>query len=177
MHSHCIIDNSFWLLGDGKSINFWLFDWSGVPLVNLFNIPPHIHQNLKSTTVNEYIVDYEWNIPDSLQELYPTLLQHVNKVMIPAEFKEDQFIWKHTTSGDLSLKDAFSFSSITGQQKHWAKIIRSTDMPPSKSFMFWRLIYRKMPVETQSGAPVSEELCTRNVLYLKKILKVIISFV
>ena len=49
-----IRDNTTWLLGDGKNINFWWDNWSGVPLTVLLNIPDHYQQHLHST-VNDFI--------------------------------------------------------------------------------------------------------------------------
>jgi hypothetical protein len=39
-----------------------------------------------------------------LQMAFPNLLQHISQVIIPMERKEDELIWKHSNSGDLSMK-------------------------------------------------------------------------
>ena len=79
--------------------------------MDLFHIPHHIHQNLKSV-VNDYIVNNQWSLPGSLQALFPYFLHQISNAVIRINFKVDQFIWKHSTSGDLSLKDAYSFSLL-----------------------------------------------------------------
>lgn len=108
-------------------------------MVELFNVPRHIHKKLQST-VNEYIINNRWSIHAGLKAIFASLLQHVNKVVILEDDKDDALIWKHTTSGELNLKDAFSFIYGNGQQKQCAKIIWTADIPPSKSFTVWRLI-------------------------------------
>jgi hypothetical protein len=49
-------DNTIWLLGNGENINFWTDNWCGTSLVDFFNIPDHISQNL-SSAVSDYLVN------------------------------------------------------------------------------------------------------------------------
>jgi hypothetical protein len=55
--------NSFWNLGNGQDINFWLDNWCGEPLVEMLQIPPHIHNSLTSS-MDMFITNHEWSIPD-----------------------------------------------------------------------------------------------------------------
>lgn len=134
-----IIDNSSWLLGNGDSINFWLDDWCGGPLVHMLNIPPYLHQNLHAYG-SDFIRNSQWRILLDLQNMFPSLLQHVTSAFIPLSLREDEFSWKHNTSGTLSMKEAFQFISPIGTQRNWAKLIWNTVIPPSKSFLIWRAI-------------------------------------
>jgi ribonuclease HI len=140
-----ILENSFWLLGNGKDINFWNDNWCGCSLADLFNIPPHISQNLLST-VSDYINNGAWHFPNQL-------LQHYNfgfliqRTTIPFADSQDQLIWIHTDSGNLQLKDAYSFKLPQFQDLPWAKLIWSSDIPPSKSLFVWRLMNAKIPTD------------------------------
>ena len=42
-------------------------------------------------------------------------------------------IWKSTSSGCLTLKDAFLHNSTSGQGVKWTKQVWNQDIPPSKS--------------------------------------------
>jgi len=49
------------------------------------------------------------------------------------------------TVEDLTFNEAFLFKYGIGQNIHWAKAIWSPDIPPSKSFLAWRLMHNKVP--------------------------------
>jgi ribonuclease HI len=140
-----ITDNAIWLLGNGEDINFWNDNWCGTTLVDFFNIPSQIGQNL-SSSVSDYIVDGSWSFP-------PQLLQNYNfsiitqRVTIPLDAVQDNLVWMHTDSGNLQLKDAFLFKSQQLQDLHWANVIWSPDIPPSKSLFIWRLMHDKVPTD------------------------------
>ncbi|GAU31405.1 hypothetical protein TSUD_370540 [Trifolium subterraneum] len=141
-----IKDNSAWILGDGEDINFWNDNWCGTPLAEFFNIPLHVRPLLTST-VSDYLVDGQWSIPEQLSHAFPQLCNTLNQVTIPLEHAPDQLLWKHTDSGDLSLKDAYGFKMQNFDELHWATIIWNTDIPPSKSFLVWRLMHNKVPTD------------------------------
>jgi ribonuclease HI len=60
---------------------------------------------------------------------------------------QDKLLWKHTDSGDLELKQAYSFKLQQFQDLPWAKLIWNQAIPPSKSLMVWRLMHQKMPTD------------------------------
>lgn len=63
-------------MGHGKSINLWTHYCSDVPLVNVFNIPANVHHNLKAI-VSDFIVNSQWCRPLCIQQLFPSLLNHI----------------------------------------------------------------------------------------------------
>jgi hypothetical protein len=142
-----IADNSIWLLGNGENINFWKDNWCGTSLVELFNIPDHISQNLTST-VSDYIVNGTWCFPPQLLQSF-NISSIIHKVVIPLDPTPDKLLWIHTDSGNLHLKDAYSFKLQQFQDLHWAKVIWSPDIPPSKSLFVWRLMHDKVPTDEQ----------------------------
>ncbi|MCI07080.1 reverse transcriptase, partial [Trifolium medium] len=76
--ANTILENTTWLLGNGRHINFWLHNWSGVTLVDMLHIPQHLHRHLQST-VADIRTDNHWNIPMELQDLFPNLMNHLNQ--------------------------------------------------------------------------------------------------
>jgi hypothetical protein len=85
--------------------------------------------------------------PFGSSNMFPSLLQRVTSTVIPLSPREDEFLWKHNTSGTLSMKEAFNFISPIGTQRNWAKLIWNTAIPPSKSFLIWRAIHKKIPTD------------------------------
>jgi hypothetical protein len=141
-----IKDNSIWLLGNGENINFWLDKWCGDPLVEQLHIPVQFRHSL-SSSVSDFIFNGHWNIPSQLSTMFSNLNSIVSKVLIPMEACNDNFLWKHSDSGDLELKQAYIFKSQHVQDLHWAKQIWNIAIPPSKSLMVWRLMHDKMPTD------------------------------
>ncbi|GAU29492.1 hypothetical protein TSUD_65280 [Trifolium subterraneum] len=140
------MDNSRLQLGNGSKINFWNHDWCGSALSSLFNFPHHVQPNLHST-VSDYIANQQLHIPWQLQQSFPSLISHVTKVTIPIEEKQDQLIWKHSKSGVLSLKDAYHFTSPARPKLDWTRFIWNAAIPPSKSFMMWRLFHNRLSTD------------------------------
>jgi len=100
-----------------------------------------------SSKIQDFITDYHWSIPISVQIKFPQLGPILDQVCIPKVPLEDKLVWKHSTSGCLTFTEAFSHKTSIGQNMHGAKIIWSIDIPPSKSMMVWRLMHDKLPTD------------------------------
>lgn len=57
----------------------------------------------------------------------------------------DQLIWPNSRDGKLTTKTAFSFFHRSQINLVWPFIIWCPCIPPSHSFIFWRLMHRKLP--------------------------------
>ncbi|CAJ2663194.1 unnamed protein product [Trifolium pratense] len=102
--------------------------------------------------VSDFIFDHQWHIPMDIQTAFPQLLSYLQQFFIPFEDKEDFLIWNHTTSGELTMKDAYHFFSNPGPTASWSKTIWNIAIPPSKSFLVWRLFHHKMPTDDALSA-------------------------
>jgi hypothetical protein len=140
------MNNTIWLLGDGKEINFWNDNWCGTILSKQLHIPVHI-SHLLTSTVSDFIVNGSWSIPSQVSLVYPSLSSFVSHVTIPFEHSQDRLLWKHTDNGDLQLKAAYQFILQQFHDLNWAKQIWSIDIPPSKSMFVWRLMHEKVPTD------------------------------
>ncbi|CAJ2678215.1 unnamed protein product [Trifolium pratense] len=141
-----VVENSVWLIGKGEKVNFWNDDWCGRPLVHLLQIPLHLHSSINAP-ISDFIFNYQWNLPIDLELAFPNLRQIVQKVTILIEDKMDKLLWKESTSGELSLKDAFLYKAPVGNNLGWAKSIWSKDIPHSKSLFVWRLMHDKIATD------------------------------
>jgi ribonuclease HI len=138
------LENSMWLIGDGTRVFYWTDNWLGVPLLDALAIP---HISPLDTKVSDLILDKEWVIPPLLFELAPWLVEEVRGVTLPLEPLEDCFVWKHSKDGFLSAKDAYLHLNKPGLVLHWAELIWQNFIPPSHSFVAWRLILNKLPTD------------------------------
>jgi ribonuclease HI len=162
-----IAENSIWLLGNGENINFWNDNWCGTILSEHYNIPSQTKQLLTST-VSDYIANGHWAIPPQMELEFLNLSSIVNQAIISLETCPDSLLWQHTDSGSLELKDAYNFKMPQLQDLFWAKYIWSSDIPPSKSFMVWRLMHEKMPTDENlmtrgCAIPSMCNLCSKQV--------------
>jgi ribonuclease HI len=79
--------------------------------------------------------------------MFSNLSAIIHNVSIPLEDSSDKLLWKHSDSGDLELKQAYSFKLQQFQELPWAKRIWNLAIPPSRSLMVWRLMHHKMPTD------------------------------
>jgi len=91
--------------------------------------------------------NYKWNIPFSVLFAFPNLPQFINHIIIPKPQLQDDLIWKGAPSHSLTFKEAFTFKSPISQKLQWAKTIWSPHIPPSKSFLAWRIMQDWMPTD------------------------------
>jgi len=141
-----IQDNVTWKIGNGESIRLWLDSWCGEPLATYLNIPDHLHHLLQSK-LSTYLMDHRWSVPQVFLNAYPQLQLKLFLTTVPNTYKEDKIIWKPSHDGNLSFKDVYMFHTPQPQHLNWAKLIWHASIPPSKSFLVWRLFHDKLPTD------------------------------
>lgn len=89
-HLQTAIEKSKWVLGDGKSINFWLDSWlpDCPTITELLNLPSSVLHLFKST-VSTFISENSWKIPAELSTHHPAISDAINKVFIPVNPGQD----------------------------------------------------------------------------------------
>jgi len=83
-----IKSNSFWNLGNGQDINFWLNNWCGAPLSETLQIPHNLHDSL-TASVDMFIVDLNWYVPDCVSLQTHAWWDHIPH-QIGADFTRDR---------------------------------------------------------------------------------------
>jgi len=141
IHISTITTNSSWIIGTGENINLWSDNWLGEPLLDLLQIDTSIH-DLFSDTVADVTDNGNWNFPGAL---LPHIASRLDSVVLPTSPLSDLLIWMHTTDGKFTAKCARIFPTPTAPVLHWAEIIWRPCIPPSHSFILWRLVHGKMP--------------------------------
>lgn len=129
----------------GKKINFWNDKWLDLALVQKMNLPSSFHASLKAT-VNDFISDYKWNIPSFLIVKVPHIVEEIQQVVIWEACAEDVLVWNHTESGSLSFKEAYDYLFPVQNTCSWGKLIWNISIPPSKTFLLWRILLKRVPL-------------------------------
>jgi len=166
MEFQIVRENSTWLVGDGNQINFLFDSWCGDPLQHSLNASTDlIHEYPQK--LSAYIANCALNLPTSLAQVFPDLRRIVNQVTLLVNDQHDCLVWKHSTSGNLTLKNALEFKKHHFPKFAWTKSIWSMDIPPFKSFLAWRLMHNKLPTNDNLATrgcslPSMRSLCKTN---------------
>jgi len=140
-----VFENSIWIIGNGENINLWLDNWMGVTLVSALNSPPHLFPHL-TAKLQTVITNGRWQLPHSILE-YPLVADNILKITLPTTPLPDRRVWIHAADGNLSAKLVFQFLHHSPAKLDWASIIWRPCIPPSHSFVFWRLMLSKLPMD------------------------------
>jgi len=141
-----IYDHSTWSVGNGKNIFFWIDKWLDRAIFEHWNIPPSLHDSL-DMKVSECIMEGSWCLPDFLVTRDPDLANSIIKITLPVEDVLDRLNWHHAIDGVMTSKLAYTFLAGTGNKIPWHKLVWNVYTPPTRSFITWRWIHDKLPID------------------------------
>lgn len=98
-------------------------------------------------TVKNFIQNGNWYVPQWLLDRNPSLSQELNQITIPHAHKNDEMMWSSSDSGYLSLKEAYSMLQTHSPTLIWGNKLWNKVVPPSRSFLIWRIIHDKIPTD------------------------------
>jgi ribonuclease HI len=139
-------ENTRWLIGTGDDILFWLDTWLDKSLADSFNFPTAAYP-LLTAKVSSFIFNYEWKLPASIAQQDASLASQIHLITIPKTPVADRLVWRSSTDGCLSAKQAFQHLYPPQQAASWANWIWHNFVPPSSSFIAWRCFHDKMPTD------------------------------
>jgi hypothetical protein len=120
-------------------------NWLGNSLVELLHIPPAIHNQLRAT-VADIIVDGALLLPAAALNA-PEVAVLVADIILPTDPLPDSLVWLHSSYGKLTSKLALNFLKPVVVTLPWAAAIWNSCIPPSHSFILWRIMHGKMPTD------------------------------
>ncbi|GAU27921.1 hypothetical protein TSUD_160160 [Trifolium subterraneum] len=99
-----IMNNTFWLLGDGRDINFWNDSWCDNPLSEQLCIPDHISHSLSSTfnSMEDMwkLCDLNWS-PQCKITITAAIINLINTLWLvrnQARFNNNFILWRSAIS-------------------------------------------------------------------------------
>jgi len=137
--------NSLWIVGTSERIYFWTDNWLGETVVDLIQLDSVFHAHLHGK-VSEVIVNGGWHLPAALR-YFGDIQSRLNALVLPTIHLPDELVWAHAPDGLLTAKTAVSFLRPAAALLPWADSIWCSVVPPSHSFIFWRLHHKKMPTD------------------------------
>jgi len=117
----------------------------GTPLVSLLNPLVHMYSSL-TTKLSSVMVNGKWKIPKPLID-FPTVVEQTLNITLPITPLSDKRVWKHAADGILNARLAHMFLRPPLVRLDWSAVIWRTCIPPSHSFVFWRLMLSKLPTD------------------------------
>lgn len=145
-HIQMVLNHSTWAVGNGKCIHFWTDKWLDRSIASHWNLPASLTSSL-SLKVADCIVKGNWCIPAYVVLKDPDLASQIHKLTLLVDDIPDKLCWSSAHDGELTNKIAYRTLNGTGQSVLWAKFIWTPYIPPSRSFITWRLIHNKLPTD------------------------------
>lgn len=115
--------------------------------MDLLELPQHMQQLLQAS-VADFISENKWNIPDIFYKKYTDLGNLLARITTPVFNEVNQLIWQTSSTRILSFKEAFLNFQPVQSHCSWS-LIWSLVIPPSKSFVAWRLLHNKIATDDQ----------------------------
>lgn len=97
---------------------------------------------------------------------FPTIPNIVKDISITLDPGPDLLRWRHTSTGELNMNDAYKFLVPGGPKVPWSKDLWNLEIPPSKTFLMWKILHHKIP---------SDDIISRRVIYLVSMCSLCIS--
>lgn len=145
-HLQMVVERSTWSVGNGKSIQFWSDKWLDTPIVQRWGVPQSLVPSLHML-VSDCIVAGSWCLPDYLVRKDAALADQIYKVNLPTVDMPDKLCWTSAPDGELTSKVAYNTLTGAGAHVLWAKLLWNSYIPPSRSFITWRLLHNKLPTD------------------------------
>lgn len=99
-----------------------------------------------SGLLSDVIINGGWNLPDELTSI-PGVASRLPSVVLPSSELPDFLSWPLAQDGKLTVKLAYSFLTSHTPCVPWASTIWNSCIPPSHSFICWRLAHDRLPTD------------------------------
>jgi len=82
-----------------------------------------------------------------LIQKFEELTKQILTVTLSIDDSHDRLNWRASGDGELTSKIAYNTLHISGPKVRWCKLVWNNFVPPSRSFVFWRLAHNKLPTD------------------------------
>ncbi|KAL6142199.1 hypothetical protein ACLB2K_060482 [Fragaria x ananassa] len=118
-----------WIIGNGKNIKFWTFNWVyNFPLINLLDYSVKDMTDVDAT-VADFIENGCWNFPKLISCLDRPTVNVISSINIPIVDFEDEFVWGPASNGVFSVKSAM-WMQMSDASAAAGYILRNSDCNP-----------------------------------------------
>ena len=137
-----------WIIGNGKDINFWTFNWAfPFPLFNFLNDQQKFQVNLQDM-VSDYITNNGWDSHKLLSVLDHDIVNKIKGIPIPLNTSCDKFIWDPASNGNFSIKSAcwsqMMILVFVPMLILWKRSIWKINVPPKVKIFGWIAVATKI---------------------------------
>lgn len=113
---------------------------------DVLNISANMHKGL-NTSVAFFIENGNWIIHGTLLSKLSSLGINLSHIVVPKFSVADQLLWQDSSLGILSFKEVFLHLKPSMPQVPWCKSVWNATIPPSKSFITWRLMHNRLAAD------------------------------
>lgn len=136
-----------WLIGDGKSVMFWLDKWLNSSLVHQLSAVSISH--LLKTLVANFIVNHQWALSSRFFNLFLDCARQILEIPLPIAPECDLLIRENSSSVLFSFIDGYDLVRPHFGMPDWASSVWRGFIPPRYSIIAWRLFHLKLPTDDQ----------------------------
>lgn len=137
-----------WRIGNGKSINFWNDNWTGLGNLLQFALETTIIDT--KTCVHDFWLNNDWNFLLLSSCLPPHIVDHIAAIPICFGDIEDKEIWQLTSNGIFSVRSAYQLAVSCENDPHVAwKRLWSLHVPPKLKVFAWTVVHGRLLTNVQ----------------------------
>ncbi|KAL6146659.1 hypothetical protein ACLB2K_057337 [Fragaria x ananassa] len=138
-----IFYSSKWLVGNGKSIDFWHANWLHGSVVENLGIEQQLAK-LLNAKVSDFIKDGTWYCPSNLNTNLATLWSEILSIRLPYSDVEDKLVWLDSSDGLLSLSMAYEVKRSKQTIVPWDRWVWRQCFRPRNSITLWKFLHGKL---------------------------------
>ena len=131
------------MIGNGQSISLWFDRWiDQVSIADRFPSLQFSEQDLVADIIEENL----WCIPNHPPNHLKNFLDlFTSSISIASNSEDDHLLWQDSSSGDLSIKEAWNLLRTRENETLWSGFIWNKMINPRLACFSWRLMLRKTP--------------------------------
>ena len=131
------------MIGRHSKLQFWTNNWLGYPLINLVSdgvsLEPPIH-----ALVKDFMDQNGCKLPDDFSSQFSSVAHDIHQIIVR---DSDTLIWRKSACGNVTCSDAYASLMGSNGFTSWGKSIWASYVPPSRSFLLWRIFHGKLPTD------------------------------
>lgn len=113
------MDNSVWIIGNGRKINLWLDNWTGESLAFKYKIQERFHSSLTIKIV-ECWNNNSWSFHDNILLAMSNLLTIIFLFLVFEMDIKDYLAWKNVENGRLIIKHGYKIITKPASIDRWS---------------------------------------------------------
>ncbi|KAH6836107.1 hypothetical protein C2S53_002087 [Perilla frutescens var. hirtella] len=137
-----LVRESYCIIGDGSTVDFWHDNWLGYVIANRLKTPLCLHGGFMDK-VGDFLINGIWTFTESFVRAFLELVTDILQVHIV--LGEDERVWTKSLHGLVTAKLTRLHTREHFPTIKWGKWIWDSAIPVRRSMTNWRLLLSRLP--------------------------------